>query len=119
MPIIHRVLVAADQPRQRVGEFIRVPDFHAVGEESGFHPLADQSAMHGVGAAVNMDQASRIDPTRHLEATRQTHIGQTSQRRDLFGKAIPPRFVANLHHVLKELTVLFAAGKLPTAPQEQ
>ncbi len=119
MPVMHRVLVPTDQPRQRVGEFVRVPDFHAVGEESSFHPLADQSAMHRVGAAVNVDQASRIDSARHLEATRQTHIGQIPQRRDLFGEAIPPRFVANLHHVLKELTVLFAAGELPTPTQEQ
>jgi len=119
VPVMHRVLVPTDQPRQRVGEFVRVPDFHAVGEESSFHPLADQSAVNRVGAAVNVDQASRIDSARHLEATRQTHIGQTPQRRDLFGEAISPRLVANLHHVLDELTVLFAAGELPTTPQEQ
>jgi hypothetical protein len=119
MSVMHRVLVTTDQSRQRVSEFVRVPDFHAIGEESGFHPLADQSAMNRVGAAVNVDQASRIDSARHLEATRQTHIGQTRERRDLFGEAIPPRFVADLHHVLEELTVLFAAGELPTASQEQ
>lgn len=119
MAVMHRVLVPTDQPRQRVGEFVRVPDLHAVGEEPGFDPLADQSAMHGVGASVNVDQASRIDSATHLETTRQTHIGQTPQRRDLFGEAIPPRFVASLHHVLKELTVLFATGELPTPPQEQ
>ena len=119
MPVMHRVLVTTDQPRQRVGEFVRVPDFHAIGEESGFHPLADQSAMNRVGAAVNVDQASRIDAARHLEATRQTHIGQIPQRRDFFGEAISPRFVANVHHVLEEPTVLFAAGKLPTPPQQQ
>jgi hypothetical protein len=116
---MHCVLVPTDQPRQRVGEFVRVPDLHAVGEESGFHPLADQSAMNRVGASVNVDQASRIDSTTHLEATGQTHIGQTPQRRNLFGEAIPPRFVASLHHVLEELTVLFAAGELPTTTQEQ
>jgi len=119
MPVMHRVLVSTHQPRQRVGEFVRVPNLDAVGEESSFHPLADQSAMHRVGASVNVDEASRIDSARHLEATRQTHIGQIPQRRDLFGKAISPRFVAILHHVLKELTVLFAAGKFPTTPQEQ
>ena len=119
MPVMHRVLVTTDQPRPRVGEFVRVPNLHAVGEEPGFHPLADQSAMNRVGASVNVDQASRIDSATHLEATRQTHIGQIPQRRDLFGEAISPRFVANHHHVLKELTVLFAAGELPTTSQQQ
>ncbi len=75
MSVMHRVLVPTDESWQRVGEFVRVPDFHAVGEESGFDPFTDQSAMHRVGAAVNVDQASRIDSARHLEATRQTHIG--------------------------------------------
>jgi len=119
MPVMHRVLVPTDESWQRVGEFVRVPDFHAVGEEPGFDPLADQSAMHRVGAAVNVDEASRIDAATHLEATRQTHIGQTPQRGDLFGEAISPNFVASLHHVLEELTVLFAAGELPTTPQQQ
>jgi len=119
MPVMHRVLVPTNQSRQRVGKFVRVPDLHAVGEESSFHALADQSAMHRVGAAVNVDQASCIDAATHLEATRQTHIGQTPQRGDLFAEAISPRFVAKLHHVLEELTVLFAAGELSTPTQEQ
>ena len=119
VPVMHRVLVPTDQSRQRVSKFVRVPDLHAVGEESSFHPLADQSAMHRVGAAVNVDETSRIDATTHLETTRQTHIGQAPQRRDLFCEAIAPRFVANFHHVLEELTVLLAAGELPTTTQEQ
>ena len=119
MPVMHRVLVPADQSRQRVGEFVRVPDLHTVGMKPSFHPLADQSAMHRVGATVNVDETSRIDSTTHLEATRQTHIRQTPQRRDFFGETISPRFVANRHHILEELTVLFAAGELPTPTQQQ
>lgn len=119
VPVMHRVLVSTDQPRQRVNEFVRVPDLHAVGMKPSFHPLTNQSAMHRVGAAVNVDHASRIDATTHLEATRQTHSGQFPQRRDLFGEAISPRFVATFHHILEELTVLFAAGELSTATQEQ
>ena len=117
--VMHRVLVPTDQSRHRVGKFVRVPDLHAVGEEPGFHPLADQSAVHRVGAAVNVNEASRVDAATHLEATRQTHVGQTPQRGDLFGEAISPRIVASLHHVPEELTVLFAVGELPTPPQEQ
>ena len=46
--VMHRVLVPADQTRQRVGELVRVPDFDAVGVEPGFDPLAE----HPVAPAV-------------------------------------------------------------------
>ncbi len=119
MAVMHRVLVPTDQPGQRVGEFVRVPDLDAVGEEPGFHPFADQSAVHRIGAAVNVDQAARIDAATHLEATGQTHVGQRRERGDLFGKAISPRLVANLHHILKEVDILVAVGEVPTASQQQ
>lgn len=119
MPVMHRVLVTTDQSRKCVGEFVRVPNLHAVGMKSSFHPLTDQPTVYRVRAAVNVDQASCIDSARHLEVTRQTHIGQTPQRGDLFGEAISPRFVANLHHVLEKLDVLLATGELSTTPQEQ
>jgi hypothetical protein len=46
VPVMHRVLVPADQSRQRVGEHVRVPDLDAVGVEPGFHPFPNQPAMH-------------------------------------------------------------------------
>jgi hypothetical protein len=119
MAVMHRMLVPTDQPGQRVGELVRVPDLDAVSEEPGFHPFADQSAMHRVGAAVNVDQAARIDAATHLEATRQPHIRQRLQRRDLFREAISTSFVADLHHLLKEANVIVAAGEVSTASQQQ
>jgi hypothetical protein len=73
--IMHRVLVPTDQPRQRVGTLVRVPDLDAVGVESGFHPLADQPAVHRVGAAVKVDQAPGIDTATHLPTTGQALVG--------------------------------------------
>lgn len=119
VPVMHRVLVPTHQPRQRVGEFVRVPDLDAVGVEPGFHPLANQSAVDRVGAAVNVDQAPRIDAATHLEATGQSLVGQGRECRDLLGEAVTPSIVANLHDPLQETHVLLAAGEVPTPPQQQ
>jgi hypothetical protein len=119
VPVMHRVLVPTDQPRQRVGEHVRVPDLDAVGEKPGFHPFADQTAMHRVGAAVDVDQASRIDPATHLQATGQTDVGQVLQRRDLFGEAIASTLITAPHNLQEELGVLLAAGKVPAATHQE
>lgn len=119
VPVMHRVLVPADQPRQRVGEHVRVPDLDAVGIEPGFHPFPDQPAMHRVGAAVDVDQASRIDAARHLQTTGQTDVGQVLQRRDLFGEAITPTLIAAIHDLVQEACVLLAAGEVPAATHQK
>jgi hypothetical protein len=116
---MHRVLVPTHQPRQRVGELVGVPDLDAVSVEPGFHPFADQAAVYRVGAAVNVDQAPRIDPAPHLPATVQTCRGQGLQSRDLLGEAIPPCVVATLHDPVQEARVLFAAGEVPATTQQQ
>jgi hypothetical protein len=116
---MHRVLVPAGQSRQRVDEHVRVPDLDAVGVEPGFHTLADQPAMHRVGTAVNVDQASRIDAARHFQTTGQTDVGQVLQRRDLFGEAVAPTLIAAFHNLLEEVRVLLAAGKVPAATHQE
>ena len=117
--VVHRVLVPADQTRQRVGEFVRIPDFDAVGVEPGLRPLADQPAVHRIDAAVDVDQAPGIDAAPHLPEAALTLLGQFLQSRDLFGEPIPPAFVADPHHASQEARVLLAAGEVPAAPQEQ
>ena len=119
VPVMHRMLVPTDQSRQRVDEHVRVPDLDAVGVESGFHTLADQPAMHRVGTAVDVDQASRIDAARHFQTTGQTDVGQVRERRDLFGEAITPTLIASLDNLLEEVRVLVAAGKVPAAPHQE
>jgi hypothetical protein len=119
VPVMHRVLVPADQSRQCVDEHVRVPDLDAVGVEPGFHTLADQPAMHRVGTAVDVDQTSRIDAARHLQTTGQTDVGQVLQRCHLFGQAIAATFIANPDNLLKEVRVLVAAGKVPAATHQE
>jgi len=60
VPVIDGVLVTPHQPRQRVHLRSRVPDFHTVGIQPSFDLLADQTAMHRVGIAVDVDQTPRI-----------------------------------------------------------
>jgi hypothetical protein len=97
---------------------IAYPDFHAVGEESGFHPLADQSAMHGVDAAVNMDQASRIDPTTHLGQLVKRTSGRllnaaTSSANDPAEVRFEPSPCPETDHCSSRL------ARAPAAPQRQ
>jgi hypothetical protein len=43
---VHRVLVAADQSRQRIDLLIGVPDLDVVREEPGLDDFATESAVH-------------------------------------------------------------------------
>jgi hypothetical protein len=69
VPVVDRVLVAPDQPRQRVHLGSRVPDLHTFGMQPGFDFLADQTAVHRVGVAVDVDQAARVHAHRQPQAT--------------------------------------------------
>jgi hypothetical protein len=69
VPVVDRMLVTPHQPRHRVHLRSRVPDFHTLGIEPGFDFLADQTAVHGVGVAVNVDQAARVHAHRQPQAT--------------------------------------------------
>ena len=81
VPIVDRVLVATHQPRQRIDVFVRVPDLDAVGEEPGLDPLADQTTVHRIHVAVDVDEAARIHAARHFQTRRQARSGQVPQRR--------------------------------------
>jgi hypothetical protein len=65
--VVHRVLVATHQPRQRIDVLVRVPDLDAVGEQPRFDRLADQATVHRIRVAVNVNQTARVHATRHLQ----------------------------------------------------
>jgi hypothetical protein len=67
VPVVHRVPVATHQPRQRVDQLVRVPDLDPVGEQPRLDRFADQPAVHRIHVAMNVNQAARIDATRHLQ----------------------------------------------------
>ena len=69
VPVVDRVLVTPYQPRQRVHVGSRVPDFHALGIQPRFDFLADQTAVHRVGIAVDVDQAPCVHAHRKPQAT--------------------------------------------------
>lgn len=119
VPVLHRVLVPAHQPRQRVGELIRVPQLDAVGEQTGLDRLTDQPAVNRVGVAVDVDQAARIDPAPQAQATVDARRRQRTQRGQLLIEALPATGVARCHEGLQELDVLRSAGEVATAAHQE
>jgi len=119
MPVVHGVLIAAHQPRQRVHAPIRVPDLNTLGIEPRLDLLADQPAVHGVDIPVNVNQAAAVHAARHLQTRRQPRVGQVPQHRQLLGEAILAASVPHLHEVVQEVRILVPAGKLPAAAKQQ
>jgi hypothetical protein len=76
VPIVNRRAVPAHESRQRIDEFVRVPDLDAVGEEPRFDLLADQPTVHRIGVAMKVNQAAAINTAGHLQARRQPLLGQ-------------------------------------------
>lgn len=102
VPIVDRVLVASDQPRQRIDVNSRVPEFHSVGMQPGFDFLTDQTAVDRVGVAVDVDQAARVHTHRQPQATVLPLRRKRPQCRQLFGVPLTPGRVTRSHHRLKE-----------------
>ena len=76
VPIVNRRAVPAHESRQRIDEFVRVPDLDTVGEEPRLDLLADQPAVHRIGVALKVNQAAGIDTAGHLQTRRQPLLGQ-------------------------------------------
>lgn len=119
VPVVHRMTIATHQPRQCFHTVIGVPHLDPVGEEPRFHPLADQSAVHRVDVAVQVNQAAAVHATQDLPTRREPRVGQRTQRRQLLREPIPPTGVAGRHQLRQELRVLLAARKLAGASQQQ
>ena len=117
MPIVHRVLVATDQARQRIDVPIGVPDLNAIGEQLGFHLFTDEAAVHRVRVAMDVDQAAGIDPASHLQTRRQAIVGQVAQCLPFLGEAILSASVPRQDQLLQEVRVLLAAGEVATAAE--
>ena len=119
VPIVDRVLVAPDQPRQRVHLGSRVPDFHTLGIQPGFDFLTHQTAMHRVGVAVHVNQAARVDAHRQPQATVQPLRRQRLKHGELLGVPLLSRRVARGHHLVEKAAVVVAAAEIAAATQMQ
>jgi hypothetical protein len=119
VPIVHRVLVATHQSRQRVNEVVRVPDLDAIGKQSRLDLLPDHAAVHRIHVAMNVHQTAGVHAAGHLQTRRQPCFGQVFERRQLLGETVLATRVPHFHETLQEARVLLAAGKLAAATQQQ
>lgn len=119
VPVLHRVLVTTHQPRQRVGEPVRVPDFNAVGEQPGLDRLADQPTVNRVRVAIDVNQTAGIDPAPQAQAAVDAERRQRTQGRQLLVEAFPATAVASGHQRMEELHVLTSAGEVATTPHQE
>jgi hypothetical protein len=100
VPVVDLVVVAADQSGHRIHLLICVPDLDAIGVQPGFHLVTNQSTVHRIDVAMNVNQAASIDAAGHLQATVESMIGQGAERGQLLGEMITAAGVAGLHDVL-------------------
>lgn len=119
VPVVDRVLVAPHQSRQRVHLSARVPDFHTLGIQPGFHFLADQAAVHRIGVAVNVDQASLVHAHRQSQGTVQSLRRRRPEHGHFGSVPFPARRVACGHQLLEKAPVVLATAKIPAPPQIQ
>jgi hypothetical protein len=119
VPVVDRVLVAPYQPRQGVHVDVRVPDFHAVGIQPRFDLLAHQTAMHRIGVAVNVDQATRVHAHRQPQATVLALRRQRLEHGAFGGVPLPARRVTRGHHLLEKAAVFVLTGEVAAAAQMQ
>lgn len=119
VPVVDRVLVASHQSRQRVHLRSRVPDFHALGIQPGFHFLADQTAVERVRVAMNVDQAALVHAHGQPQGTVQPLRRQRVEHGHFGGVPFPARRVARGHQLLEKAPVFLATAEIPAAPQIQ
>jgi len=119
VPVLNLVLVPPDQSRQRVHTLVRVPHLHAIGEESGFDLLTNEPTVHGVGVAVDVDQAARIDPTRHAKVAVDPLGRQRSQRGSIPIEASTALRVPRSGLRLQERGILLAVREVAAAPHQK
>jgi hypothetical protein len=117
--VVNRRAIPADESRQRIDEFVCVPDLNTVGEESGFDFFADQPTVDRIGVAMNVNQTAGIDTARHFQTRRQALLGQGSQRGQFLGETILSACVPRRHGLLQEAHILLAAGKSAAAAKQQ
>jgi hypothetical protein len=119
VPVVDRVLVASHQARQRVHLGSRVPDFHPFGIQPGFDFLAHQTAMHRVGVAMYVEQASWVHTHQQSQATVLPLGRQRLEHGEFLGVSLLSRRVARAHHLVEKAAVVVAAVEIATATQQQ
>jgi hypothetical protein len=119
VPVIDVPLATTPQPRQRFHQLLAVPHLHLLQVKPHFDPFADQPAVHRVHIVLHANHAAGAH--RHFQplARLQTPRRQGSQHRLLEGQPLHAAQVALPAYLVQERLVLPAAGKVPTAAQQQ
>jgi hypothetical protein len=117
--VVNRRAIPAYESRQRIDEFVRVPDLDAVGEEPGFDCFADQPTVDRIDVAMNVNQAAGIDTAGYFQARRQSLLGQVPQLPQLLGETVLSACVSRRHGLVEEAHVLLAAGKSAAAAEQE
>jgi hypothetical protein len=113
------MLVPTTQPRQCLDALLRVPDLDVLHVQPHFHGLANQTARHGVGVPLHMEQTPRIHLGLHTLARFQPPRGQAPQQAPFLGQTLQAAGI-ELHAQLPQIVRIgLTAGKIPAATQQQ
>ena len=119
MPIIDLVLALATQPFHPLHQLPAIPHLDLLGADPRLDLLADQPRRHRITIPQHLDRAATTD-THPLSLQRlqppswqRLHVGL------LFHELLLPAGIALLHDLPQKPFVLFPAGKVRTATQQQ
>lgn len=109
-----------DQPGHLLDQHIAVPDFDEVGIDPHVDFFPDQTTGDGIGVALDLDRALRVD----ADATDPRSAVQFRGRQ--LAKDSPLLFelgetpcVSLAHQLLEEVRIFLTGGEVPTAPKQQ
>lgn len=120
VPVIDGVLAVADQPRHPLNETSRPPDFDLVGVDHHVDLHADQPAGNRVRITFDLNRAAAM----HLDSTDALPVielarRQLAQARLLLGELVGPPRIPLVDQACQKPFVLFAAGKVAAAAQQE
>ena len=119
VPVGDVLLAAAAQTRQAFHQTLGIPDLDMVGMQAGLDPLADQSAVHRIGVAADVNGAARIHAHTHPLAGVQTLRRQRLQHRQLLAQPRLPTLIPLLEQLPQERLIRRPADKVAAATQQQ
>jgi hypothetical protein len=119
VPVVHALLVPAPQTRQPFDQLLGIPDLHVLGIQADLDRLADEPTRHRVAVPLHMDQAALIHTTTPPLARFQPPRRQGLQHGQLFRQSLTTIRVESVLQLTQKTVVLFSAGKIPAATQQQ
>jgi len=117
--VVHLALVAAPQPRQTLGELLRVPHFQVFGVQTHLHLFTNQSARNHVTVPLDMNHAALVDTTLQALIRFQAPRRQRSQDSHFLDKPLTSTGVEPRLQFVEKPRVRAAIGKVSAATEHQ